>query len=404
MNSQPALLGNSPIFEHKVNINKPLLPRYEELAELLREIVESKILTKGHRLRIFEELVAEHLGVKNAVAVSSCTSGLMLVYQALRLKGDVVVPSFTFMATVSALIWAGLHPVFADVEPGTTNLSPAAAEAAVTPDTSAIVAVHNSGNPADIDGLESISERHNLRLIFDAAHGFGSLYHGRPVGPDGDVSVFSLSPTKLLVAGEGGIIATNDDRLAERVRVGREYGNAGDYDSAFAGINARLPEINALLGQFSQINLESSARHRNQLAELYRERLSRVPGLSFQEVMSGNRSSYKDFSIIIDPNAFGLTRDELALALEAENIDTRMYYDPPVHRQSAYKQYAPPDELLPQTQMLSSRILNLPIWSDMDSSMVHRICAAVERAQEFAEDIRTSLADANDLVGQARPL
>lgn len=404
MNSQPALLGNNPIFEHKVNINKPLLPRYEELSELLREIVESRILTKGHRLRIFEELVAEHLGVRNAVAVSSCTSGLMLVYQALGLKGAVVVPSFTFMATVSALSWAGLRPVFADVEPGTTNLNPAATEAAITPETSAIVAVHNSGNPADIDGLKSVAERHNLRLIFDAAHGFGSLYQGKPVGADGDVSVFSLSPTKLLVAGEGGIIATNDDSLAERVRVGREYGNAGDYDSAFAGINARLPEINALLGQFSLLNLESSAQHRNQLAEIYRERLSRVPGLSFQQIIPGNRSSYKDFSIIIDPDAFGLTRDELALALEAENIDTRKYYDPPVHRQSAYRQYAPPDDELPQTQMLSSRILNLPIWSDMESSIVHRICDAVERAQKFAEDIRTSLADANDLVGQARSI
>lgn len=404
MNSQPALLGNSPIFEHKVNINKPLLPRYEELAGQLRDILESGVLTKGPQLRIFEELVAEHLGVRNAVAVSSCTTGLMLVYQALGLKGSVIVPSFTFMATVSALVWAGLRPVFADVEASTTNLNPSAAEAALTGETSAIVAVHNSGNPADIDGLKSVAKRHGLRLIFDAAHGFGSLYQGRPVGPDGDVSVFSLSPTKLLVAGEGGIVATNDDHLAQQVRIGREYGNAGDYDSAFAGINARLPEINALLGQFSLINLDSSVGHRNQLAELYRERLSRSPGLSFQEVVSGNRSSYKDFSIIIDPDSFGLTRDQLAIALEAENIDTRKYYDPPVHRQSAYTKYAPPDDALPQTQMLSAGILNLPIWSDMESSVVHKICSAVEKAQEFAEDIRTALAsDKSSLDFQDMP-
>jgi len=405
MNSQPALLGNSPIFERKINISKPVLPRYEELEQPLREIFASRVLSKGNRLRIFEALVAEHLSVKHAVAVSSCTSGLMLVYQALGLKGAVVVPSFTFMATVSALIWAGAHPVFADVDAGTTNLSPSAAEAAITPQTSAIVAVHNSGNPADIDGLKSVAERHNLRLILDAAHGFGSLYQGRPVGPDGAASVFSLSPTKLLVAGEGGIIATNDDGLAKKLRIGREYGNTGDYDSALPGLNARLPEISALLGQFSLINLEASARHRNQLAELYLERLGRVPGLGFQKVSVGNRSSYKDFSIIVDPNAFGLTRDELALALAAENIDTRKYYDPPVHRQSAYRQYAPPDEVLPETQMLSSRILNLPIWSDMESSVVSRICRAVERAQEFAEGIRMALVeDADELVLQARPI
>jgi dTDP-4-amino-4,6-dideoxygalactose transaminase len=404
MNSQPALLGSSPLFERKVNINKPLLPHYAELSEPMREIFESRILTKGDRLRVFEELVAKHLGVRNAVAVSSCTAGLMLTYQSLGLTGAVIVPSFTFMATVSALVWASLRPVFADVEPGTTNLSPSAAEAAITPETTAIVAVHNSGNPAEIDDLIKVAERHQLALIFDAAHGFGSLYQGRPVGPQGDASVFSLSPTKLLVAGEGGIVATNDDALGERLRIGREYGNSGNYDSAFAGINARLPEFNALLGQFSLLNLESAARHRNHLAELYKERLSRVPGLSFQEVRHGNRSSYKDFSIIIDPETFGLTRNALAMVLEAENIDTRKYYDPPVHRQSAYRRYAPQDGTLPHTEMLSYSILNLPIWSDLEASVVYGICTAIERAHEFAVEIRAALAlNESDLICQAGP-
>jgi len=397
-----AILGNSPMFEHKVHINKPLLPDYDELAAPIREIFESRVLTKGHRLQIFEQLVAEHLGVRNAVAVSSCTTGLMLAYQALGLTGAVVVPSFTFMATVSALVWAGLRPIFADVDSDTTNLNSAAAEAAITKEVSAIVAVHNSGNPADVDDLKAVAEPHHLRLVFDAAHAFGSLYQGKPLGHHGDLSVFSLSPTKLLVAGEGGIIATNSDLLAERARIGREYGNHGDYDSAFPGFNARLPEFNALLGQFSLINLESSTRHRNRLAELYREELSRVPGLSFQKVRAGNRSSYKDFSIVVDPDAFGLTRNELAITLEAENIDTRKYYDPPVHRQSAYRQYAPSDDILPQTQVLSSRILSLPIWSDMESSIVSRICTAIQRAHEFAEDIRTSLTqNTNALVFEA---
>ena len=402
MSSRMAILGNSPMFEHKVHINKPLLPDYDELAAPIREIFESRVLTKGHRLQIFEQLVAEHLGVRNAVAVSSCTTGLMLAYQALGLTGAVIVPSFTFMATVSALVWAGLRPIFADVDSDTTNLNPAAAEAAITQEVSAIVAVHNSGNPADVDDLKAVAERHHLRLVFDAAHAFGSLYQGKPLGHHGDLSVFSLSPTKLLVAGEGGIIATNSDLLAERARIGREYGNHGDYDSAFPGFNARLPEFNALLGQFSLINLESSTRHRNRLAELYREELSRVPGLSFQKVRAGNRSSYKDFSIAVDPDAFGLTRNELAITLEAENIDTRKYYDPPVHRQSAYRQYAPSDDILPQTQVLSSRILSLPIWSDMESSIVSRICTAIQRAHEFAEDIRTSLTqNTNALVFEA---
>jgi dTDP-4-amino-4,6-dideoxygalactose transaminase len=352
---------------------------------------ESGVITKGHHLRNFEEMLADHLGVKHAVAVSNCTSGLMLTYKLLGLQGDVVVPSFTFMATVGALRWAGLRPVFADIDPMSMNLDPIAAEAAITSRTTAIVAVHNSGNPAEIVELQEVADRHGLRLIFDAAHGFGSSWQGRPIGAQGDAQVFSASPTKLVVAGEGGIVATNDGDLADKVRIGREYGNQGDYDCAFAGLNARMPEFNALLGQYSLRNLEAAVRHRNELADLYRLRLRQVPGVGFQEVRRGNRSSYKDFSVTIDPDVFSLTRDELALALGAENIDTRKYYEPPVHRQSAYREYALPNLALPNTELLASRVLCLPIWSDMDVSVASRICSAVERSRESAEGIRTAL-------------
>lgn len=391
MNGQPAVLGNDPLFERKVRVAKPLLPGLEELQEQFREILESGVVSKGPHLRTFEAMVAEHLGVRHAVAVSSCTAGLMLSYQALGLSGKVIVPSFTFMATVSALLWAGLSPVFADVHPDTTNLDPAAVEAALTEETTAIVAVHNSGNPADIDELSRIAERHRLHLIFDAAHGFGSLFQGRPLGREGEASVFSLSPTKLLVAGEGGIVATNDDALAEKVRIGREYGNRGDYNSDFAGINARLPEFNALVGQHSLCYLEASARHRNQLADSYQQRLGQLPGIAFQQVRPGNRSSYKDFAIMIDSAAFGLTRNELALALAAENIETRKYYDPPVHQQPAYRKYAPSNADLINTNMLSSGILCFPIWSSMGIEIVSGICLAIERVHEFAQEIRVKL-------------
>jgi dTDP-4-amino-4,6-dideoxygalactose transaminase len=391
MKCLPALLGNDPIFESKVPISRPVLPRDGELSQSVEKMFESGVITKGHHLRNFEEMLADHLGVKHAVAVSNCTSGLMLTYKLLGLQGDVVVPSFTFMATVGALRWAGLRPVFADIDPMSMNLDPIAAEAAITSRTTAIVAVHNSGNPAEIVELQEVADRHGLRLIFDAAHGFGSSWQGRPIGAQGDAQVFSASPTKLVVAGEGGIVATNDGDLADKVRIGREYGNQGDYDCAFAGLNARMPEFNALLGQYSLRNLEAAVRHRNELADLYRLRLRQVPGVGFQEVRRGNRSSYKDFSVTIDPDVFSLTRDELALALGAENIDTRKYYEPPVHRQSAYREYALPNLALPNTELLASRVLCLPIWSDMDVSVASRICSAVERSRESAEGIRTAL-------------
>jgi len=391
MATRPALLGHSPIFEKLVPIAKPILPEVEELTEELNQILQTGILSKGPHRRNFEEKIAEHLGVKHAVAVSSCTTGLMLTYQALDLTGAVIVPSFTFMATVSALRWAGLRPIFADVNTSTTNLDPLAAEAALNLGAQAIVAVHNFGNPADIEELELIADKYQVRLIFDSAHGFGSLYNGRPVGPQGDAHVFSLSPTKLLVAGEGGIVATNDDELAERVRIGREFGNCGDYNSIVPGINARLPEFNALLGQHGLRQLESSARHRNYIADLYRAKLSDLPGIQFQEVREGNRSSYKDFSVVIDAGIFGLTRNELQTALAAENIETRKYYDPPVHLQPAYQRFAPPDHELPHTELLASRILNLPIWSDMDPLIVSGVCSAIEKAHEFADAVRAEL-------------
>lgn len=391
MDRSPAVLGGSPAFSEKIQIVRPVLPGPAELTDGLESMLSTGMVTKGRYLKAFEEAIANHLGVRHAIGVSSCTTGLMLTYRGLGLSGEVVVPSFTFMATVSALVWNGLQPVFADVNAGSTNLDPQAAEAAITPRTSAIVAVHNFGNPADIDGLEDVARRHGLKLIFDAAHGFGALYRGKPVGAQGDAQVYSLSPTKLLITGEGGIVATNDDDLAGQVRLGREYGNNGSYDSAFAGMNARLGEFNALMGLRSLEKLEKAAQVRNEIAAVYQETLGCLPGIGFQEVRAGDRNSYKDFSITIDPLAFGLGRDELALALAAENIDTRKYYEPPAHRQTAYRQYSN-GEALPSTEWLAAHSLSLPMWSDMQPELALRICEAVQRIQQNAPAVHQKLA------------
>jgi dTDP-4-amino-4,6-dideoxygalactose transaminase len=388
----PAILGGPPRFERPVPFVRPSLPAYSDLAAELEAIVSSGLLTKGNRLRQFEEAVAAHLSVQHAVAVSSCTTGLMLVYQGLGLTGEVIVPSFTFMATVSALVWNDLQPVYVDVDFDTTNIDPAAVEAAITPRTSAIVAVHNFGNPAPIAALEELARRRNLKLVFDAAHGFGTLYQGQPVGRQGDAQVFSLSPTKLLVAGEGGIVATNDDTLAQRIRLGREYGNDGAYDSAFAGMNARMPEISALVGLRGLPLLEATARFRNEVARQYRAGLEGLPGLRFQAVRGEDRSSYKDFSIVVEAERFGLSRDELALALRAEHVDTRKYYDPPVHRQTAYRRFAPAGLALPRTEALARGSLSLPIGAQVDEAVAAGVCGAVRAIWAARDEVRRRLA------------
>ncbi len=400
MANSPAILGNNPSFEHFIRLAKPLLPGIQTVEPDLAEILNNGILSKGRHGAALELSAAEALEVKHAIAVSSCTTGLMLTYQALDLKGDVIVPSFTFMSTVGALRWCGLRPVFADVDLGTTNVYPQAIRAAMTRQTTAIVAVHNFGAPADIDGLREIADQYSLRLIFDAAHGFGARYKNHPVGCQGDAHVFSLSPTKLVVAGEGGIVATNDDEVASRVRAGREFGNCGNYDSEFPGLNGRLPELNSLLARHSLRNLEAAVAVRNSIAGLYRRELRGLPGVHVQEIRASDRSSYKDFAIIVDPNRFGLSRGELALTLKAENIETRAYYDPPVHRQRAYQQFAPV-EPLSSTDALASRVLCLPIWSAMDLEIPLTICAAIAAAHEFADQIHATLSEQDSRVEYA---
>jgi dTDP-4-amino-4,6-dideoxygalactose transaminase len=390
MTDKPALLGNAPVFDQFVPLVRPTLPPYDDgLARQVAELFETGMLTKGKYLREFEARMAEYLGVRHAVAVSSCTLGLLLTYHGLDLKGEVIVPSFTFMATVHPLLWVGAEPVFVDIDPHTWNIDPDKVEAAITERTTAIVAVHNFGNPAPVAELEAIACRHGLKLVFDAAHGFGSLYRGKPVGGFGDAEVFSLSPTKLLVAGEGGIVATDNDDLAEHIRVGREYGNPGDYGSDFPGLNARMPEFNAILGLRSLELLEENTVRRNRVAAAFRERLGQIPGLAFQRIHPQDRSSYKDLSVLVDEVGFGLTRDELALALKAENVDTRKYHDPPVHTHKAYRHLYPRyREALPVTDDVARKSLSLPIWSHMDKATVEGICIAIERIHAYADEVR----------------
>jgi len=386
----PAILGGKPAFNERLQMVKPVLPTFAEITESVSRILNTGMITKGQYMRDFENAVAEYLGVRNAVAVSSCTSGMMLVHKCLGLTGEVIVPSFTFMASASAIVWAGLTPVFADVDRHTNNLDPQAAEAAITPRTSAIVAVHQFGNPPDIAALEDVAKRHNLKLIFDAAHGFGAKYQGVPVGCQGDAQIYSLSPTKLLVTGEGGIVATNDDKLAEMIRMGREYGNDGNYDSAFAGLNARMPEFNAILGLFSLSHLEEAATHRNETIAIFQEALGQIPGIGFQQVRDGDRHSYRELSLTIDAQAFGLSRNELVQALAAENIDSRKYYDPPIHKQTAYRPFYH-DEPLPNTDWLADHSISLPLWSHMSDEIALTVCQSIRSIHENAESIHQKL-------------
>ncbi len=214
----PAILGGPAAFPDRLHLLRPTLPSYDELEPELRRLSASGMLTKGPILREYERLLGERLGVRHALGVSSCTAGLMLVFDRYR-GAEIVLPSFTFMATAMAAVWAGLKPVFADIDPLTWCLSPAAAEAALTAATALVAPVHIFGNPADTEAFAALGQRRDLAIVYDAAHGFGALREGAPVGRQGLAQVFSTSPTKLAAASPRVLRArSRRDRLAARLR------------------------------------------------------------------------------------------------------------------------------------------------------------------------------------------
>jgi dTDP-4-amino-4,6-dideoxygalactose transaminase len=384
----PAVLGGSPAFPQGLPFLRPTVPPQDRVLNDLASILASGMLTNGPYVRDLEERAAEYLRVRHCIAVSSCTSGLMLVLRAADLSGDAVLPSFTFAATAHAAAWNQLRPVFADVDPETLTLSPEAVAGAIGVRTSVILATHTFGTPCAVEDLSTVARNSGVKLVFDAAHAFGSRHDGVPVGGFGDAEVFSLSPTKVLVAFEGGIIATNNDVLAERCRIGRDYANPGDYDCLFVGLNARMSEIHAAMAIASLDGLEQRINRRNELAEAYRQALSDVPGIGFPAVLESDRSTYKDFTILVEEPEFGVDAAEVAKALAAEGIQTKRYYAPPVHRMQAYRSEAAKNGALPVTDSVVQRVLTLPLWSSMGRQEPLAVANAVRRIQRYLGTMR----------------
>jgi dTDP-4-amino-4,6-dideoxygalactose transaminase len=387
---RPAALGGSPSFPDGLPLAMPRVPNADAVAEDVRKILASGVLTDGPYVRELESRAADYMGVRHCVAVSSCTAGLMLVLRAAELTGDVVVPSFTFAATAHAVNWAGLRLVFADIDAKTLTLSPEAVEHATGVRASAILATHTFGTPCDVEALSDVAARSGVRLFFDAAHAFGSRRKGIPIGGFGTAEVFSLTPTKLVIAGEGGIIATNDDLLAERCRIGRNYGNPGDYDCTFVGLNARMSEVHAAIALATLGDLDERIQQRNELVTLYCEALSNLPGISFPEVGRDDLSTYKDFTVLIDGSDFGLSAAQLAQALGDEGIETRRYYSPPVHTMKAYRALSATNGSLSATEAVADRVLTLPLWVGMGSPHVAQVTATIDRIRRFSGAFKTT--------------
>jgi dTDP-4-amino-4,6-dideoxygalactose transaminase len=393
MNEKPAVLGGKPAFKEIVPIVKPPIKNViEESLRDYKQILESGMITNYSYVEKLEKAIAEFIGVNYCVATANCTSALILAIQALKIKnGEALIPSFTFPVTGHVVFWNNLKIRLVDCDIKTFNISVEDLQEKVTKKSKVIVPVHVFGNPCDVKAINEIAEDYGLKVIYDAAHAFGAMQNGVFVGRFGDAEVFSGSPTKAFTTVEGGILTTNNKEIAEKVRIGRNYGHHGDYNCEIVGLSARMSELHAALGLNLLSFVVSNIKKRNRIAKSYLEGLSRLPGISFQKINSNSKSTYKDFAIIIDEDRFGLNRDELVVCLEKENIMTRRYFYPPLHMQACYPELKAEDKTLPNTSYISKNVVCLPMFSDLTDEQVRRIIGAVSKIQKYAEEIRLEL-------------
>ena len=356
----------------------PTLPAPEDIQEELRAIFDSGRVTVGNQTLQLENDIRSITGARNCIAVSSGTSALMLLLKALNLPegSEVITPSFTFAATSHALLWNGLKPVFCDSDPATFTMDPAAAEALITENTSAIYPVCIFGVPGDLDAYQKIADKHGLKLLYDSAQGIGSTYKGKGVGSFGNGEAFSMSPTKVVTALEGGLITTNDDEIAVRLRYMRDYGKAPNgEDMKWLGLSARMGEVNALVARWSLARIDTWIMRRAAIKARYYERLKVIPGISYQSIPEDRTSCHNYVVMLLDPNVSPITRDQLYQRLKDEGIQTKRYFYPALHNQTLFKDIEPGCAArLPFAQQISDRSLALPMYSHMPLDTVEEVC------------------------------
>jgi dTDP-4-amino-4,6-dideoxygalactose transaminase len=387
-----AVFGGLPAFAEKLYVGRPNIGDRARLIERFNRILDSHWLTNdGPSVKEFEQRIAELVGVKHCIAMCNGTVALEIAIRALGMAGEVIVPSFTFIATAHALQWQGITPVFCDIDPRTKTLNPEKVEQAITPETTGIIGVHVWGHTCDIEALAEIAARHSLKLIFDAAHAFACSYKGRMIGSFGDAEVFSFHATKFFNTLEGGAVVTNNDELAEKLRLMRNFGFT-DYDKvSYIGTNGKMNEISAAMGLTSLESLDEfiAVNRRNYVC--YREELRDVAGARVLAYDEAETCNYQYVVLKLD-EAFTriVSRDKLWRMLSAENVMARRYFYPGCHRMEPYRSNFP-ELLLPETESLAERVLCLPTGTAVAESDIKIICQLLKLIIENADEVRRLL-------------
>jgi dTDP-4-amino-4,6-dideoxygalactose transaminase len=383
------IFGGPPAFRESLHVGRPNIGSRERLFARLNEILDNRWLTnRGPFEKEFEQRLADYTGAKHVIAICNGTVALEIAVRALELKGEVIVPAFTFVATAHALQFQEITPVFCDVDPATHNLTPDRLEEMITPRTTGIIGVHTWGRPCDVDRITAIARKRKLRLLFDAAHAFGCSYNGRSIGNFGDAEVFSFHATKCLNTFEGGAIATNDDEVAKRARLMRNFGFV-EYDTViYCGTNGKMTEIQAAMGLTSLESFEEFVKANEVNYRRYKERLKGIPGLRLTEYSERDRTNYHYISVDVDASVTGLSRDTIVQVLHKENVLVRRYFYPGVHKMEPYRSLFPHAKLLlPQTERLVLRMLTLPTGTAVSTADIDRVCELLRFVVANASEI-----------------
>lgn len=366
-----AVDGGKPVSRKPVPISRPSMG--EEEASAVREVVLSGNLREGRRARELESRMASYIGVKHAMAVNSGTSSLLATYMAALERGsEVIVPAFTFVATASAAAIAGMRPVFADIRLDTYELDLEDAANRLSGRTGAIVLVNLYGLSGDVKAFEEFATDHGLKLIIDSAQALGALVDGKEAGSYGDASCYSFYPSKNITTGEGGLVATDDDSLAERVKLVKDHGQRGPYLHEVLGLNLRLGEMEAAIGLVQLSKLESMIGIRRRNAERLTRGLAGIPGIHLPVEPQGRRHTYNLFTVRMEPELYRVDRDRIVEAIRAEGVDARVYYPMPLHRQPIFNSQVD----LPNSELAAKTVFSLPTHPALSDEDVENVIGA----------------------------
>ena len=373
-------------FPEPVYVTRPLLPPLAAVMARLEAVWRTQQLTNiGAQHDRLEAALRDHLGVKELSLFTNGTIGLIAAIRALHLSGEVLTTPFTFPATPHALSWSGITPVFCDIDPVTLNVDPAAVERSVTDRTSGILAVHVYGNPCDVVGLQRVADRHRLKIIYDAAHAFGTRIMDRGIGTFGDATMFSFHATKLFHTAEGGALACTDPALKARIDDLRNFGIHGPDAVEAIGLNGKMSELHAALGLAVLEGIAEELTRRARLLVIYRERFAELGGITWLAGLGGVDSSCQYCVIRVDEAGFGCSRDALHRELRAYNVFTRKYFYPLCSQYDCYSGLpsAAPSNL-PVATRAAQEVLCVPLYGGLSETDVNRICDMVAAVGEHA--------------------